>query len=240
MFPLLLACTELRSDAHAYADALRAVQADPTAFHACDSVRSAGLRADCLTAAAELMAVDDAVAADTICVGLPFPLARDECLFQVAENSGDAARCAAAGQFADRCRSHLWRGVIEARFPAGSDPAAIAEEAEAAMVAADIPVSSGPFWAQLWRRVLDAPGPVRRDRCAGVPRPVAQRACEATAVAIYGERLDRRVLSGGLTCDSLPEDARPGDDPELNRILDARRRTVGCGDGEAGTAPPPN
>lgn len=210
------------------ADALRTVEADPSAAEACFAIESPHWEADCLTAAAERIALEDAAAAEAWCLRIAEGSLRDECRFQVAEKSREADRCATSGQYADRCRSHLWRDVILERFPPGSDPGAIADAAEAAMVATDIPVKAPSSWAQLWEKVLDGPGPIDRSTCERVRREVARRACLDTALAVYAARLDALVKAGTFGCRELPPAAHPGADPALLDILASRRRPFGC------------
>lgn len=225
MLILLLACSSPVDDVRAYPDALAAVARDPRRAAAlCAPVARADLEADCVLAGAEQLAGEDPAAAAALCEELPAGVARDECGFQVAEKSGDPARCAAAGRFADDCRLHLWSRDLRGLLKPGEGPGDVEARLEGALATYGLAADDPRPWSALYRELLARRSPLDRASCQGAPRPEQREACARTGRALYDDRLnmarDRRLVKCGS--DALPTLLQTTPDPELDALRAAR------------------
>jgi hypothetical protein len=228
---LLLACHGApprpgAADGAAYADALAAVARDPAGAAAhCAAVPDAALRADCVTAGAEALAKPDPDAAAGLCAGLPDGVGRDECGFQVAERTEDAARCDAAGRFADDCRMHLWTRAVQRAFPPGTHP----DEAEPELARLAAAAGFGPDdprpWIAATRHLLGRMRPLDRGRCDGLSAPTRRKVCKDAARDLFHDRLNHARDTGTFPCDGgpLPDVLQHTPDPELDAIIAERK-----------------
>ena len=231
LLPLLIACAaappvDAAADATAYAAALALVEADPTgAAGHCGAVRAAPLRGDCVTAGAEALARARPDAAAALCAGLPAGVHRDECGFQVAERSGQAGRCGAAGRFAEDCRMHVWSRALAEAVPRSAtleaaEPTAARLAAEAGFGAQD----PRP-WVVLARHLLGADAPLDRARCDALGEPKRRQVCKDAARDLFHDRLNHARDTGRFPCGGgpLPALLTHTPDPELEAIVAARR-----------------
>ena len=231
LLPLLIACAadppvDAAADGAAYGAALSAVDAQPQrAAELCAAVRSPALRGDCVTAGAEALARDDADAAATLCAGLADGTPRDECGFQVAERSGDAARCADAGRFAEDCRMHVWSRSLAEQLPPSTPLVDAEPRVEARAAAAGFSAQDPRPWVVLARYLLGADTPLDRRRCDALSAPERRQVCKDAARDLFHDRLNHARDTGSFPCGGgpLPPLLSHTADPELDAIVAARR-----------------
>lgn len=216
---------------HAYADAIVDVLQRPADTLAiCGALTDSKLQADCVAAGAKELAAKDSAAAAALCGALPDGVGRDECHFQVAERSGDVARCALAGRFADDCRLHRlsqdFKRLIGADAVPGGFEAALAPALDAYGFAADDPRP----WSAAYRWVLGGHRPLDRGSCSQAPTTAQVDACRMTALALYNDLLNHARDSGLFPCDggALPTRLSYLPDPDLDAILTRRRKDDLC------------
>lgn len=226
---LALACTR-PDDAHAYPTALAAVRAAPAqAAERCAPLVDPALRGDCVTAGAELLAATDASAAAALCDRAGEARHQDECRFQVAERSGDPARCADAGRFAEDCRMHLWSRWVHDAITPTLGPGAVESTARAQLAAYGFAPDDPRPWSALYRALLEARTPLDRAVCDAAAEPMLVESCRQTALAVYNDRLNRardrlRWCPGAPVPDALAHT----EDPDLEAMLLRRAEEELC------------
>lgn len=196
----------------------------------CQELRATVLREDCVTAAAEALATDRGERAAALCEALDPGPGRDECHFVVAEGTGDAARCARAGAFADDCRLHRLSVDLPALVPPPQGPGDFEPALAAALGRYGLDPTDPRPWSAAYRHVLDRSLPLDRGRCAAVADPARAEACRHTAVALLHDRLNAARSSRTFPCDGGPMPAllRYEPDPELDAAVTARRERDLC------------
>lgn len=204
---MLAGCAGAPADRQAYLEGLRT--------GACATIENATWRDDCWIARVEREGVDH-------CAAVTDPTQRGECVFQLAEKTGDASLCPGAAPFADDCALHvLSRGFasLGATLP-GAGEAAVSARIAAAGLAPDDPRP----WSAWYRWVLGAQRPLDRGTCAAVADPMRREACLRTGVALYQDRLNRARDTGTYPCDggALPPELQHAPDPELDGVRAAR------------------
>ena len=230
---LLAGCTPDpgADDTVAYAEALTAVRADPTtAAVACARVGDLDLRADCTTAAVEVLALDREPAAAELCRSLPEGVGRDECWFQLADVSGSAAWCGDAGRFRDDCRMHLWTQLLLARLPRNSTPAEAVTAARPLLAQTDFTEDDGRPWVAVFRMSLGPRRPFDRSLCDAIEDATLTGICRDAGRDLYGDLLNHARDKGRFPCDGgpLPTELQTAPDPELAALVEARREVDLC------------
>ena len=210
------------ADARALPAALAAVENAPDqAVSICAPLKTAEARGDCVLHGVERLARKDADTAATMCAALS-GLDADECFFQVAERSGDVARCAAAGRFAEDCRMHAWTARVPKLGDADTSGAEwgrrIAEAAAEMGFAAD---DERP-WIAAARTVLGRSMPLDRSMCAEWP---FREVCERGGLGLLHDRINHVRDAKKWDCTGPPPDllAIAPEDSELQAVLDARK-----------------
>lgn len=237
---LWLACDGGLGDAADYPAALAEIARQPDdAARICARVEATPLREDCVTAAVEALATTDAQAASALCEGLSPGIGRDECNFQVAEVSGDPARCPAAGAFAENCQMHLWTKHIRELLPEDAAPGDVEGTLETQLALFGFEPGDMRPWSAVYRNVLSKQRPLDRASCARAPTPALVLSCQRTALTVYQDRLNQ-LRDRGLFqtsnpaapgwCDGgpLPALATTTPDPELDGMLSQRRHQDLC------------
>lgn len=230
MLWLLLACRG-GDDARTYPDALaRVAEAPAEAPALCAPIRDAGLRADCVLAGAEALAVTDPDGAARLCAGLDEGVSRDECGFQVAERAGRPELCTAAGRFEDDCRLHLWSRALREIVPARARPGEVEASASAALGAYGFATDDNRPWSALYRELLARQRPLDRASCEAAPTAEQRAACWNTGIMVYNDRINVARDRKQLPCDGAPVPAilQTTPDPELEALLAARLKVDPC------------
>ncbi|MFT5683213.1 MAG: hypothetical protein ACI8RZ_004142 [Myxococcota bacterium] len=226
MLPLFVACQETPpgGEPRRYTDSLTAVAADPSRTGAaCGALVTPALREDCVLAGVERLVSADPAAATALCEGLAEGLSRDECGFVLAEKTGEAARCEAAGRFALDCRMHLLqRGVSRADLP--PDPVALEEPALALLGAGGFVHDDEHAWTLLYRDALSRQPALDLTRCDATPRPPI---CRRAGGGLFHDRLNFARDTQALTDEWCT--TRTGiavlnhtPDPDIDAILSQR------------------
>lgn len=219
------------TDAAAYTAALQTVGRDPVAAsERCAAIRAPGLRADCITAAAEALAGTDPQGASRLCASVPPGIGRDECGFQVAERSGEPTRCIEAGRFLEDCRMHLWSRALASAIPRGTD-LGDAEPRVVALAAQSGFTDDDPRpWIVLTRYLLGAEPVLDRSACDDLTQVERQRTCRSAARDLFHDRINHVRDTGRFPCDGGPLPAILGHtaDPGLEGVLAERRAQDLC------------
>ena len=219
------------TDAAAYAAALQTVGSDPlTASDRCATIRSPGILADCITAAAEALAGTDPEGASRLCASVPPGTGRDECSFQVAEHSGEPDRCSEAGRFVEDCRMHLWSRTLASAVPRGTD-LGDAEPRVVALASQSGFTDDDPRpWVVLTRHLLGAEPVLDRSACDDLTQAERQRTCRSAARDLFHDRINHARDTGQFPCDGgpLPAILRHTADPGLEAVLTERRAQGLC------------
>jgi len=206
-----------------------AVAGDPAgAREHCAPLSDVDLRADCLTAAVERLGADPHAAA--LCAEIPAGPHRDECNFQRAEASRDAAACADAGRFEQDCRMHLWTRTLLTRVTPGSTPAEVVALAEPLRAAAGFGDDDPRPWIAAFRLLHSRRRPLDRRDCAAAGERAAL--CREAGRQVYADRLNnardtgRYPCAGGGTPDDLlpdlPADLQTAPDTGLTQLRQTR------------------
>lgn len=225
MLLVLLACQRPADDVRAYPEALADVAEAPAdALRICADVSRAELRQDCVLAGVEVLARDQPDNAALLCASFEPGPARDECAFQVAEKSGEPARCAEAGRFADDCRLHLWSRALRDLVEPGALPGQVEPAALTALPRYGLAETDPRPWSAFYREVLSRKSPLDRASCDAAPSPELRGACRSTALVLYNDRLNMARDRGLVRCEGgpLPSLLRTTPDPDLETLL-ARR-----------------
>lgn len=214
-------------DAARYGAALKALAREPaSAARLCAEIVGDGLRADCITAGAERLAVTDVPGAAALCAGLAEGLGRDECHFQVAERSGEASHCVYAGRFAEDCQMHAWTrsmmGMVDKQASFSEAVTALRPQAALAGFSPDDPRP----WIAAFRHLHGLHTPLDRGRCAGLEGTI-RVPCEDAAVMLLHDRISHARDTGGWVCGrGPPASLEIAEDGVLMAILDKRRAEV--------------
>jgi hypothetical protein len=226
MLPLLIGCapTPPGDAPRRYTDALTAVAADPTQAGAvCGALTDPALREDCILSGVARLTGTDLARAEALCEGLTAGTGRDECGFILAEQTGEAARCAGAGRFALDCRMHLLQRVVgPADLPA--DPVALEQPARALLASGGFSADDEHAWTLLYRDALSRQPALDLARCDATPRPSI---CRRAGGGLLHDRLNYARDTGALTADwcatrsGVPVLAHVPD-PDIDAILSQR------------------
>ncbi|MEL6342297.1 MAG: hypothetical protein AAFV53_04145 [Myxococcota bacterium] len=210
-------------DGLAYGQALVAVSARPEdAASICAPLLDAALRGDCLTAAAEALARDDAPIAQALCEQIDVGLQADECWFMVAERASLPTLCDRAGRFQEDCRLHLLQQrVYTANLP---------QDAPSLLKTLGFLPDDEKAWTLMYRQILSRERPLDVSLCAAEPAG-RQRWCRRSGEGLLHDRLNyardagqlkRWCVDGG----DLPMSVRYVAHPELDAAFN--RRTDLC------------
>ena len=231
LFALACSSRPPLADPAAYTAALAAVAADPAAgVVRCRALSTEPERVDCIGAAAEGLAATDPSGAAALCDELPDGLWRDECGFQVAESTGDAAHCATAGRFAEDCRMHLWSRALAGALPRSPSPAAVVEPIASLAHEFGFEPDDPRPWVAAWRIVGAQMDPLDRAACDPLG-PDRAGGCRATLRDLYRDRLNHARDTRRFPCDGGELTGRlayAAPDPELDAMVAARRDTDLC------------
>jgi len=163
-----------------------------------------------------------------------------ECFFVVAERADRPDWCGRAGEHDFDCRMHVLSGRFARWIPEGSAPGEVEDPALARIREAGLDPEDPRPWSAIWRWVLGSQQPLDRTTCSTVREPMRREACEATAVAVFHDRLSQARDLGVALCEGeLPATLSVRPDPVLEEALAERRATDLC-DPEARRAPPPS
>ena len=214
-----------------YLTALKAVaQAPSEGARLCTEIREPLLRADCITAAVEAIAEQDALQAEGLCDALEAGLGRDECFFQLAERVGGGARCAAAGRFEQDCRMHAWARRMRVLVRRGASPASIEKAVSAELGSAGFGVDDDRPWIGAFRQLHGGRTPLDRSDCDAVSTERLQGLCREAGFQLYNDRLNHARDIGAFPCDGqpLPLPLVTIPDPELEALVERRRGVDLC------------
>lgn len=201
-FAAAMACGE--HEAGAYQSAL--------ASGACESLAAGELRNRCWTEHGQCAAVTD-------------EKMRFECAFRHAEVSANPADCSAAGPFADDCRMHVWSDSFGRWSPnppvVGNNEEIVQKAIEESGFSSDDPRP----WSAWYRHALSRQGTLDRGACRQIALPLAQEACLATGLSLYGDRLNAARDRGLYPCDGgeLPDFLQTTPDAEIDSLRASRQ-----------------
>ncbi|MCK6506340.1 hypothetical protein L6R53_23700 [Myxococcota bacterium] len=191
----------------------------------CAEIEDAALRGDCAVVVAGRRAADEAPPPEEICAVAPEGVWRDECHFAAAEGlrragrrAEAAARCRAAGTFANDCGQHLWQSEVRAiAAPArGPRPPPFAEALPRAQSVYDrwAPhLEAGTdmaerFWRRFYQNGFEKRGLLDLGECAALPEDHRER-CRGAALQLMRTRLDLDLRHLGLDPCGLPDGLAP-------------------------------
>jgi hypothetical protein len=212
------------ADAHLLPAALADVAAHPEeATEICGRLQTAAARGDCVLHGVERLARQAPDTAANLCAWLD-GLDADECLFQVAERSGDPQRCSAAGRFAEDCLMHAW--TVQVPKLAGPTAGAVEWGQRIAAAAAEMGFSeSDPRpWVAASRFLLGRSTPLDRSFCdAWADRP--REVCRQAGLGLFHDRINHVRDAGKWSCEGAAPDllAFPSEDTELANVLVDRK-----------------
>lgn len=234
MLLLALACAEAPSPPPAtvaYRAALVRLSSEPGAGPAaCRGLPAGALLVDCLGVAAEGLARTDPQAATAVCASLDAGLWRDECHFQVAERSGDAARCAGAGRFEEDCRMHHWSRFLAGTLPRDATPASAEAALAAALPEAGFPEGDPRPWLAAFRLLGARMAPLDRALCSHLSSATGAKICRQALKDHYNDLLNHARDTGTFPCQGGPLTGRLAyrSDPGLDALVEERRAADLC------------
>jgi len=236
MVLLLLACVAPVSDAELLSNAALLVEDDARAsLDICLEIESIEVKSRCVEQSAPALSISDPTFGISACETLEEP---SECLFRVAEATGDINLCQRAGEFEFNCKMHLFSRTLHSWISTGSSPPEVAAIGREHIEKANLSPEDPRPWSAVWRWVLGAQRPLNRGSCDGIVSPMKREACQMTAVAVLNDRLNHHRDLGTNLCDgALPSAIQYISDPELDRTLSYRRSVDLC-DESATLAPP--
>ena len=185
-------------------------------------------RGPCLWAVVET--APDHVDAVTWCDSIDAGKDRDECHFLRAEGARDWEGCSRAGRFADDCRLHLFSGRLAGLRAAPTDLPSVQAEVIPLLEAVGV-ADDERYWSAALRWSLSHQHPLDRGSCDALQHPGWREACQQTALAVYGDRLNRtRDFGGGVPCsdEALPRALQHTPDPGLDAMRAQWRQRDGC------------
>lgn len=214
-----------------YTEALSAAVADPenAAVH-CGGLIDPTLHADCITAAVERLKPGQAEAGARLCEELPEGTGRDECWFQLAENSADPTWCDRAGRFMDDCRLHMWTGDLMQKLPRDLSPVEAEPVARELLERHRFDADDGRPWVAVFRMTMGRRRPIDRSLCDGLSTAERQRICRDASRDLYNDLLNHSRDKGDFPCDGspLPSHLQYVDDPGLDALVAERRAADLC------------
>lgn len=204
---LLAGCTRA-PDPQAYRDAL--------ANGTCETLTDPTLRDDCWLAHLDPAAADP-------CGRLTTQKLIDECHFEVAERTGDAAVCREAGAFKDDCGIHLLAAGYPKWIPANALPGAYESIVEGHAREAGFADTDPRPWTAYYRWLLGNQHPMDRATCDVLADPNRRDLCRQAGIALYHDLLNVARDRGVYPCkdEPLPDFLQYAPDPALDM---ARRR----------------
>lgn len=220
--------TVVPADAFLLATALREVaQAPADAPLVCGRLGTAAVRADCVVYAAEVLARTDAEGATALCASVS-GVFRDECMFQVAERSGDASRCVDAGRFAEDCRMHAWSAELGRWRTADWSPEQWGVEVTSAAPRFGFATDDPRPWIAAARTVFGRQEMLDRTFCAGWDVSM-QEVCRSAGRQFYEDRLNHVRDTGKWTCGKpMPTLLETTEDAELAALRREREALGLC------------
>jgi len=213
----------------AYSEALAAVAAQPEqASTLCAAVTEPDLHADCVTAAVERLG--DAELGGSLCASLPEGAGRDECVFQLAESSGQPGLCDGAGRYADDCKLHLWTATLLQELPREARPAQAEALIPPLLEGHAFEDGDGRPWVAVYRMLMGARRPFDRALCDEIPHEERRQICRDASRDLYQDLLNRARDRDRFPCDGspLPSELVFTPDPELEALIERRRTEDLC------------